>query len=102
MADIINAVFISIFLLCWVIIIIKFVKGRISPVKSVKAEVSDKYIKNRVSAYPRSFHGDRYMVVFKTDSKKLSFSVSEFSYGSYRIGEKGTLKYKGDRIISFK
>ena len=30
-----------------------------------------------------------------------SFYVSELSYGGYRVGESGTLKYRGDRIIDF-
>ena len=43
-----------------------------------------------------------YIVVFETNNKKLSFNVSEVSYGKYKTNEKGTLKYRGSKIISFK
>lgn len=42
------------------------------------------------------------VVVFKTKDKKLFFNVSEFLYGNYKIKQKGMLKYKGMKIISFK
>jgi len=45
---------------------------------------------------------ESYIVVFDTGNKKLSFMVSEFSFANYRVGEKGTLTYKGDRLIDFK
>ena len=38
---------------------------------------------------------------FSVGEKKKSFYVSQFSYGGYRVGEKGTLKHKGDRLIGF-
>lgn len=42
------------------------------------------------------------MVAFMANGKKRYFYVSEFSYGGYRINETGTLKYRGDRLLSFK
>ena len=98
----INLLFVILFVLCWVSIIKKIIWNRIAPVKSVKAELIDKYKKDTVSRYPKTFRPERYIVVFKTDDKKLSFSVSEFSYNNYQIRKKGTLKYKGSNIISFK
>ena len=78
------------------------VLNKLAPVKAVKAEVIDKYEPEMVSKYPRTFKNKRYIVVFKTEDKRLSFDVSEFSYGNYKIKEKGTLRYKGNQIISFK
>ena len=43
-----------------------------------------------------------YLIVFSVDGKKKSFYVSQFSYGGYRVNEKGVLKYKGDKLIEFK
>lgn len=102
MLDIINYTLIGLFLFCWALIIVKLVRNKISPVKTVKAEVFDKYKPNVISKYPENLKSKSYIVVFKTKDKKLSFNVSEFSYGNYKINEKGTLKYKGNKIISFK
>ena len=101
MSDVVNIIFVGLFLLCWFLIIKKIIAGKFAPVKTAKAEVVDKYKEDMVSKMQGTFKRQRYVVIFKTKDKKLSFSVSEFSYGNYRIGEKGTLKYKGNRIISF-
>lgn len=97
---IINVIAIIFFLLCWFLIIRRIISGKVSSVKTVKAEVVDKYTSKPVSNYPGT-QNRRYMVVFKAEKKKLSFNVSEFTYGDYRVGERGTLKYKGNKIISF-
>ena len=101
MSDVINYILSAIFLLCWFLIIVKLTRNKFSPVKTVKAEVYDKYKPNVVSKYPESWKPKSCVVVFKIKDKKLSFNVSEFSYGNYKINEKGTLKYKGNKIISF-
>ena len=93
---------IILFLLCWFPFVKKLIWNKVAPVKTVKAEVFDKYKPNIVSKYPRNFKQESCIVVFKTKDKKLSFTVSAFSYNNYRIKEKGTLKYKGNQIISFK
>ena len=90
------------FLLCWILVVIKIVISRCSPVKTVKAKVVDKYKPDMVSNYPGTFKPQRYIAVFATKDNKLSFDVSEFSYANYKINERGTLKYKGTKIISFK
>ena len=100
MPEIINIISVVFFLLCWLLIILRIISTRISSVKSVKAEVVDKYESTLVSNYPGT-QSEKYIVVFKSEKKKLSFNVSEFTYGDYRIGEKGTLKYKGNIMISF-
>ncbi len=102
MDKVVNLFFVILFLLCWGLIIKKLIHGKIAPVKTVKAEVFDKYKPDIVSKYPPICKQEGYVVVFKTKDKKLSFNVSEFSYNNYQINEKGTLKYKGSRLISFK
>ncbi|MBR5154931.1 MAG: DUF2500 family protein [Clostridia bacterium] len=102
MNNVINVISIVLFLLCWFFIIKKLIWGKTAPVKTVKAEVVDKYKANVISKYPETLKKDPYIVVFGTKDKKISFYVSEFSYRNYKIKEKGTLKYKGNQIISFK
>ncbi len=102
MGTLINLIFIILFLLIWVAIIKRFIWNRIAPVKTVKAELVDKYKTNRFSRYPKTFSPERYIIVFKINDKKLLFNVSEFSYNNYMVKKKGTLKYKGSNIISFK
>lgn len=100
MPNIINIISIVLFLLFWFLIIRKMILSRLSPVKNVKAEVVDKYKSKPATKHP-GIQNEIYTVIFKTTNKKLSFRVSEFTYGDYHVGEKGTLKYKGSRIISF-
>ena len=101
MSDIINVIVIVLLFLFWSLIISKFIAGRYATVKTVKAEVFDKYKTRTVSKYPSAFRGEHCIVVFATKNRKLSFLVSEISYNNYKIKEKGTLKYKGRKIISF-
>jgi len=101
-SNVINMLLMILILLCWILIIKKFIWNKYAPVKSVKAEVFDKYKANTVSRMHGTFKREHYIVVFSTGEKKLSFPVSEFSYENYNINDKGTLKYKGGQIISFK
>lgn len=82
-----------------VLLIVRYIKEKRAPVKSVKAVVAEKYKFNDNPKFPSS---ERYTVVFSTGKDRLSFYVSEFSYAGYKPGEKGTLKYKGSRLIGFK
>ncbi len=101
MDNIINIFSIILFLVCWILIVKKLIWNKVAPVKCVKAEVVDKYKPDMVSRYPGVSKQEKCIVVFKTKNEKLSFNVAPFSYDNYRIGEKGTLKYKGNQIISF-
>ena len=89
----------------WVLVIVsmivKVVKRKHGPVKTVKAIVSDKHKQEVFSAHSGTGTREKYVVVFSAEGKKLSFYVSEFSYSGYQIGEKGTLKYAGDKMIEF-
>lgn len=85
----------------WFVVAKKLVMNKCAQVKTVQAEVIDKYKADTVSRYLKTLKGVSYIVVFSVKDKKLSFHVSEFSYCHYNIKEKGTLKYKGNSIISF-
>ena len=77
---------------------IRLLGHRFAPVRTVRARVIDKNTMDLPSKYGKR---TRYAVVFQAGDKKLSFYVSEFSYGGYRLHETGTLTYKGNRIIDF-
>ena len=94
------AIFLALWLVLILLLAVRFARRRLAPEKTVWAQVEDKH---KIEFYSRSGPQARYTVVFRTeDGKKLSFYVSEFSYGGYRRGETGTLKYRGDRIIDFR
>ncbi len=94
-------ILISVSAVIYLLLLFRFLKNRLAPVKTVKAQVVDKNKVTFFSKTGKNGKSTRYAVVFMVEGKKLSFYVSEFSYGGYRKGETGTLKYKGDRIIDF-
>ncbi len=81
--------------------IIRIAKARKSPIITVQGRLVTKHKQEVLSQYSGSGKKYKYVVVFSVEGKKKSFYVSEFSYASYRPGESGTLRYKGDRIIDF-
>ena len=81
---------------------IKMIINRFAPVRTSKAVVVDKTVIQRFSKYAGDGKAREYVIVFSLEGKKKSFSVSQFSYNGYKINEKGTLTYQGNRIISFK
>lgn len=101
-----NIVIISLFIgigaLAMVSIIVRTIKNRYAPIKTVKAVVIDKNKVETFSKYSGNGKSEKYVIVFSVDGKKKSFYVSQFSYNGYRLNEKGTLKYKGDKLIEFK
>lgn len=99
MSDVINIFFLVLFLVCWILIIKRYIPIK-KPTVTVKATVCDKYKSTPVSHHPAT-GTEKYVVVFKTKMKKLSFVVSEYSYNHYTKNQKGTLKYKGSTLISF-
>lgn len=104
--DITNIVIISLFMGVGVLalagIIIRTLKNKHAPIKTVTAVVIDKRKVETFSKYSGNGKSEKYVIVFSVDGKKKSFYVSQFSYGGYRVNEKGMLKYKGDKLISFK
>lgn len=101
MDNAINTIITMLFSLCWILVIMKIIINRCATVKTVEAKVVDKYKPDIVSKHHGTFKQECYIVIFEANDKKLSFNVSEFSYGNYKINEEGTLKYKGSKIISF-
>lgn len=75
-------------------------RDRFAPVKTVKAKVVEKHTLEGISRYG-STKTYRYIVSFEAEDKRLSFYVSAFSYEGYRVGERGTLKHQGSRLIDF-
>ena len=101
-----NIIIISLFMgigaLAMVSVIVRTIKNRYASVQAVNAVVIDKHIVGNFSKYSGTGKHEKYVIVFSVDGKKKSFYVSQFSYGGYRINEKGTLKYKGDKLIEFR
>ena len=93
-------------LILWVVAVICFIvrtiKNNRAPVITVKAVVVDKHTEETFSKYSGTGTRKKFVVVFSVMGKKLPFYVSEFSYSGYRITEKGTLTYQGNKIIGFK
>lgn len=70
---------------------------------TVKAKVVDKEADtyNVVSKMPTHSTTTDYVIAFYTGARTLRFRTSVYVYDSVNIGDEGTLKFKGDRIISF-
>ena len=95
------SLFVGISVFAFVSLLVKLIKNRVAPVKTVKAVVLDKQKVEIFSKYSGTGKREKYVIVFSVDGKKKSFYVSQFSYGGYRLNEKGTLKYQGDKLIDF-
>ena len=99
---VISSLFIGVGALAMVSFLTRTIKNRYAPIKTVKAVVIDKNKIETFSKYSGNGKAEKYVIVFSVNGKKKSFYVSQFSYNGYRINEKGTLKYKGDKLIEFK
>ena len=93
---------IGIWLFAMIRLLIKTIRNKYSSEQTVKAVVVDKQIIETFSKYSGNGKHEKYVIVFSVGGKKKSFYVSQFSYGGYMINEKGTLKYRGDKLIEFK
>ncbi len=91
----------SLFVGIWLLVIIRFFGNKLAPVKTVKAQVTNKHIHEVFSKYSGNGKSYKYVVVFTSEEKTLSFYVSELSYNGYKVNERGTLTYKGNRLIKF-
>lgn len=101
---VVNCVFVLCAVVIFVGIILRVLKDRFSHEKSAKATVVDKNtFRDRALLFHQAPHTThRYVVTFDLNGKRMRFYVSELSYQSYKIGDKGTLVYKGLRLIDFK
>ena len=101
-SNVVGIVFISLWIVACIFLVIKFVRNKLAPVKTVKAQVANKRRQEVFSKYSGTGKQYKYVVVFSAEGKTLSFFVSEYSYSGYKVKEKGTLTYKGNRLINFK
>ena len=85
----------------WISFFVKLLADRFAPVKKVPAEVVHKQTVDSFSKTSATGKQSRYVVVFSVNGKKKSFYVSAFSYGFYRLHEKGILEYRADRLLGF-
>ena len=79
----------------------KFYKSHFSKPITVSAQVISKHTVeffNRAMPHQKT---NRYVVNFLVKGKKKAFYVSGGTYHSLREGEKGSLTYQGDRVVSF-
>ena len=87
---------------CWFLgIIVYCLVRKFGKAKTVKAKVVHKQTAEVFSRYSGSGKSTKYYVTFQIAGKRKTFSVQDFSYKGYRVGESGTLKYKLGRIIDF-
>ena len=101
-AILIFSVFMGLLILIYSVPVIRILQSKFGSTKTVQAVVANKYSSKPFSKYAGAGKSEKYVIVFSVDGKKKSFYVSQFSYGGYRVNEKGTLKYKGDKLIEFK
>lgn len=94
-------ILIGLFLVIYLILMIRFCRSRFGKVKTVQAVVVHKQKVERKSYHTPSAQHTRYAVTFQIGEKRKSFYVSALSYQGYRKGERGTLTYRGDRLINF-
>ena len=99
---VITSIFIGIGALAMGSIIVRTIKNRYAPIKKVKAVIIDINKIESFSKYSGSGQTEKYVIVFSVNGKKKSFYVSQFSYNGHKVNENGTLKYKGNKLISFK
>ena len=102
MNNIINVVVIGIYVVCLFFSIKTLMLHFAKKQKKVSATVCDKFEGRAQNWHPGSFNPVRYTVVFSTAKGKLSFNVDPSSYVNYKVGKKGTLTYRGGRLINFK
>lgn len=79
----------------------KFYKSHFSKPITVPAKVVSKHTVEFFSRAMPHQKTNRFVVNFLVKGKKKGFYVSGGLYHSLREGEKGTLTYQGDRVISF-
>ena len=98
-------IFITLLFGLWLFVAIKvtirYFRSRYGKQRTVKAKVTDKFRSETFDKYHGSGKAYQYRVVFEAEGKKISFAVSEFSWTGYHVGETGTLKYRGNRLIDF-
>lgn len=97
---------ISVFITCIIFIgiIIRLSFYMYGKEKTVDAIIVDKqcYEKKIYKKFEASVSRKEYIAVFSVEGKRLSFKISENTYKSYTLNQKGKLTYKGSRLMGFK
>ena len=102
--NIVNFIFALIGVIIVIGILIRVIINLFSKEKSIKAIVVDKqsYDKQIYRKSQAPFIRKEYVITFLCGNKKKYFNVSELSYSNYKVNQKGTLNYKGNKIVDFK
>ena len=102
--NIVNFVFVFFGIAIMIGVITRICSNYFSKEKEVKATVINKqsYDKQIYGKSQAPFTKKEYVITFQCGNKKRHFDVYELSYGSYRINQKGILRFKGSRLIDFK
>lgn len=84
-------------------VIRRFWRDRLSKTIKVKASVIDKISDDYQAVIPNGYPHTRtdYILVFSAGNRVLRFMTSVWIFDSVKKGDTGTLKYKGNRLISF-
>ncbi len=100
---VINYIFVILELVIIIGIVAKILHNYFSKEKREEAVVINKQSFDK-TIYRKShapFVKKSYVITFQCRNKKRNFDVSELSYNNYILNQKGTLKYKGSRLIDF-
>ena len=101
MPDVILCVYLVLGLVVAVPLVMKLVKNVFAPTIIANATVVHKQTVKTFSKYSGTGTHTKYVVTFSVNGKNRSFYVSAFSYKGYKMGDTGTLTYKGDKLIGF-
>ena len=102
--NIVNYIFAIVAFVIFIGIIVRITLNILSKEKQTEAVISDKQSYEKI-VYGKShapFTKKEYIITFNCGNKKRYFEVSEFSYKTYKVKQKGILRYKGNRLIDFK
>lgn len=99
--NIINTIFglLGIVIVLSVVIHTFFLKEKVETAVVINKQSYDRQVYRKGQA---PFLKREYIITFLCRDKKRNFEVSELSYESYKMNQKGTLRYKGSKLIDFK
>lgn len=105
--EMVNKFIVMLALVCTVLVFVKIlyqaIRNKCTKVKTEKAQVIDKFKEDKFAKlYSSAVKAPQYFVVFQVGNQKKTFRVSEFSYAGYTVGERGALKYRGDKLVDFR
>lgn len=102
--NIVNFIFVLIGIVIIIGVIAKICFNYFSKEKEVRATVINKqsYDKQIYRKSQAPFTKKEYVITFQCRNKKRYIEVSELSYSNFRLNQKGTLRYKGSRLIDFR